>query len=166
MVGLVLAATLLWTNPSSGQRVWIEPSEDGDSIRVECSGGPAIHQLQAIELWFYPNTGGGWRKIAEKTATGREGQPDSITFDQGGGGHAYVIARNPIGRSCASTPVYVSGSIVTGIPDGPPPDILLSRRFFDVNGRLVRDPNRSGIYFRRDRYVSGLVTTKKVLLLK
>lgn len=165
-LALLALATITFTLPSTGQRVWTNPSQGEDSLMVECSGGAAIHELRTVRRYWNPVGGGGWRLAEEKDVRGKEGQTDSLTFDPGQGGHLYLTATNTVGESCASSQVYVSGSITTGVPDSGAGDPITSSRHFDVQGRLVLEIEKSGIYFRRDVRASGLVTTKKVLVLK
>jgi len=162
---LALIATLTFTHAATGQRVWTEPSADGDSVHVECDGGPAIHSLQSTELWWYPVTGGGYRKLLTQDARGKEGLADAITFDQGPGGHAYLIEVNNAGRSCASNEVYVPGFTTTGI-DGTEVEQVVYTRCFDVHGKLVDKPRASGVYFWKSYWKSGRTTVKREVYIK
>ena len=77
----------------------------------------------------------------------------------------FVSVTNPVGESCASNIVYIQGS-VTGIPIGEPPDAVVSRRLFDVRGRLLRGPPRaSGIYFERSVWRSGKIKVHRRVIL-
>ena len=157
--------TLLFTLPSTGKHSWTDPSQGPDSVMVECSGGQAIHQLATVRVYFNPNTGGGWRRVAEMGVAGMEGRPDSITVDSGPGGHYYVTTTNPAGESCASPVIYVPGSVVTGIE----PEVAArpaTVRIFDVQGRLVHSVTRSGVYWERTRYHDGSETVRRVVLVK
>lgn len=135
---------------------------------VECSGGQAIPQLSTARLYFYPVTGGGWRLVSEHSAVGREGQPDSFVVDSGPGGHYYVTATNPVGESCASSQVYIPGTVVTGVEPEPLPNpvVIGPTLIYDIHGRPIRGPTASGIYFRRTTYRNGHVTTTKFVHLK
>ncbi len=132
---------------------------------VECSGGQAIHQLATVRVYFNPVTGGGWRRVAEMGVAGMEGRPDSITVDSGPGGHYYVTTTNPAGESCASPVIYVPGSVVTGIE----PEVAArpaTIRIFDVQGRLVHRVTRSGVYFEKRETADGVVSVRRVVLVR
>jgi hypothetical protein len=163
---LAATVTLLFTLPDTGQRVVADPSQGQDSVGVECSGGQAIHQLMSARLYYSPITGGGWRVVGEKSAVGREGQPDSFVVDPGPGGHYYVTATNPRGESCPSSTVFVPGQVVTGVEPEPPSPRPIRTRIFDVRGRPLTRPTASGIYFRRTYFSDGSVHTKKFVYLK
>lgn len=163
-----LTATLLFTVPSKGRAAWTS----NDTSYVECSGGPAITSLLKSRLFYQPSTGGGYRMLLEKSATGKAGMPDSFVFDPGAGGHFYVVATNGAGTSCASNVVYVRGSTVTGIESEEalrPGDRLTSSRIFDVQGRQMQaslKALRSGVYWRVDRYASGVQKKKRMVIVK
>jgi len=158
--------TLLFTLPATGQRVWVDPSIGSDSVHVECSGGQAIHQLAAARLYFLPVTGGGWRLIAQQGVAGLEGQPCEFTVDSGPGGHYYVTTTNPAGESCASNVTYIPGTVVTGIDPEPVRPLPVSVRVFDIQGRPIRGPTATGIYFRRTTYSDGSSRVQKFVNLK
>lgn len=166
MLGPLIA--LVFTLPTFGQLRTIIPPEQrahpADSIAIECSGGPTIHELQTARLYWSPLIGGGWRMAQEHAVYGREGQPD--TFQVVDGGHYYVTATNPAGESCASNIAYVLDLSVTGVDPGAPSDRISRSALFDVHGRRVEKPAASGIYFRRVWYESGRVSSDRVVVLK
>ena len=128
----------------------------------ECVGGPALQELRTARLDFQPVTGGGFSLSQEHVAT-TPGAVDSFMAYESG--HYYVSVPNPVGESCASNIVYIQGS-VTGIPIGDPPDAVVSRRLFDVRGRLLRGPPRaSGIYFERSVWRSGKIKVHRRVIL-
>lgn len=112
-----------------------------------------------------PVTGGGWTKILEHSAAGREGAPDSFVFDPGPGGHAYVTTTSPAGESCASDPVYVQGSQITGV-EVHGADEVLSVSVYDVRGRKIKAAKKSGIYWRVTRYSSGRIDRRRFVVVR
>jgi hypothetical protein len=158
-----IAVTLHFTLPSTGQRVWTS----NDTSYVECDGGPAVN-LQKARLYWQPATGGGYRLLLEKDVAGKAGRPDSFTFDRGPGGHAYVVATNAAGVSCPSNVVWVPGQTITEVPTGEsgPGDAVVSSRYYDVQGRRIVKPGRSGVYWRIDVTRSGATRKKKLVIVK
>lgn len=159
-------AAIVFTLPTTGQNHWVDPSSGQDSLHVECSGGQAIHQLATARLYFSPVSGGGWRLVQEHGVSGREGQTDSFVVDSGPGGHYYVTTTNPIGESCASNVVYSPGSVVTGIEPGGAARSIVSDQTFDVQGRRVQVPSRSGVYWRRIKFSDGTVSIRRIVVLR
>lgn len=167
---ILATVTLVFTHPSETQRRWIDPSQGADSVMVECSGdgGDTLRALQKTRLYRQSVSGGPWQMIAEKSAVGLEGRPDSFVTDPGPGAHYHVRDINTAGESCPSNVVYVPGSVVTGVTDEPQGagDKIVSVLTFDVRGRLVRSPTAAGVYWTRTRWKSGRVETKRVAILK
>jgi len=162
--------TILFTLPTTQQARWTVFDPDlGDSVVVgdcESDGVQAIHQIIAARLYFNPVTGGGWRVIAQQGVAGLEGQTCEFTVDSGPGGHYYVTTTNPAGESCASNEIYIPGSVVTGIDPTTKPPHVTSVRTFDIQGRPIRGPTASGIYFRRVTYSDGTHRTQRFVHLK
>lgn len=141
--------TLTWTNPDSGQLIV-------DSTVFECSGGPPISELRTIQVWLVP-IGGEKRLVAEIPAVGREGLTENWTATEAG--HYYLIAVNPVGPGCAGNSIYLGP--ITGVPLPGPPETGTTIRYYDVFGRRVNRPTRSGIYWK---VVKGKTT--KIVYLK
>jgi len=130
---------MTWTNPDSAQLI-------ADSTTYDCNGGgPPIHQLETIEIWQVPITGGAARLAATVPAVGREGLTESWTTAEAG--HYYVVARNTAGPSCASTTIYFGPVTGVALPSSPP-EPAPTVRYYDVFGRRVNRPTRSGIYWK------------------
>ena len=187
MFSLLAATWLVFTLPTTGQLVWIDPSQGPDSTMVECSGGPGIHEILTARLYGWPVTGGGIRLVAEHSVSGQEGQPDS--FPVPWPGMFYVTTTNPAGESCASNRVNVAPTDLTGI--GTPDETLgkvLTCVLFDVQGRRVGSfpgslwglrrltgddlrrgvhrPLSSGIYFLRGRTKAGQDLVRRVVVVR
>jgi len=161
----ILAVTLLFTLPTTGQHRWVDPNQGADSVMVECSGGDSIHFLSTAFLHRYPLTGGGWRVSQQHIITAFPGDQDSFVVT--GTGHFYVTTANDAGESCPSNVVYIPGSVTTGVePEENQDPHAVRIELFDVTGRLVRGPLRSGIYFRRTTYADGTVATGRIVHLK
>ena len=134
---------------------------------IECSGGPALHDLAYSRLYGMPDTGGGVRLLQQHSASGMEGAPDSFVVDPGVGWLFYVTAVDSSGKeSCASNTVYIPGS-VTGVEPRLGGDPVLTVDTYDIHGRPVHGvPRASGVYYRVIRHRSGLVSRKRVVVLK
>jgi hypothetical protein len=150
------AGTVVWTNPTQNATVI-------DSTYFDCGNGPALTDLDHMELWSQPVTGGGFAWVRNIPESGREGLIDSTNVADGH--HAYLIGVDHAGnRSCASNVVCVNCP-VTGVGDGDFVDLPIKVRFFDVHGRLV-EPRATGIYFKKTWYQSGRVRSEKFVILK
>ena len=104
--------------------------------------------------------------MQEHDATHREGAPDSFAVLPDQGWHFYSTVTDTAGNeSCASNIVYVPGT-VTGVEPGPGGDPVVSVTLYDVQGRRVRQPSASGVYYRVLRHRSGLVSRKRVVVVK
>jgi len=187
MLKPLLVGWLVFTLPSTGQHSWVDPSQGADSMMVECNGAEQIHQLLTARLYGWPVTGGGPRLVAEHSAVGREGRPDS--FQVPWPGLFYVTATNPKGESCASATVTVAPPDLTGVGTADQPlDELVGCTLFDVRGRRVgsfpgrlwrlhalteRDlragtPQRlpSGVYWLRGATRGGRVVMRRVVIVR
>jgi len=169
LVALLAIAVLDFTLPSTGknQITVYDPETGAASSDYECNGTTPIHQLQRVELYWNPITGGGYRFHHSQDVVGREGERDTMQIDPGAGGHARVVSTNPIGASCWSNEVWVPGSQTTDVPiESPTPrDRVLRTRLFDVRGRLVERPRAFAILFARDYYIDRVVYGGRVLVL-
>ena len=157
-----LTATLLFALPSLNATLV-------DTTLAECGNGDPLEDLSTARLYGWPADGGSIRLLDEHDVTGREGQPDSFAVSLNGNWHFWVTATDTLGQeSCASAMIYIG--TITGV-DPPQPSSfdrpIAPPQTFDVRGRLVRGiPKSSGVYFRRDRYESGSVVTRRFIYLK
>lgn len=152
---------LIYTVPSTGKLYVIS---EGDTLGVECTGGPQINQVRDAYLWGQSNAGGGFVLIASHSIAGKEGMPDS--FPVPFAGNFYVMVDNPVGLSCASNTVTVLPDDITAVEPEPPVDYIVEVLVFDVRGRRVHAPLSSGIYFSKQRWKSGKTEIKKIVILK
>ena len=155
-------ATLRWTNPAFNAAL-------DDSGNPYCDVGlDSLKDLAAVEIWGQPSYGGAALKVHEQGAIGHEGQPDSAVVDlqaNWASWHFWIISRDMSNnRSCASNSILIQGSQVTGVPIGPVDEVSRTA-YFDVRGRLVKQPQTSGIYWLRTWYKSGRVETKRIVVL-
>jgi hypothetical protein len=160
-----LVATLYITLPSTGQYRTINtnPLDPGDSILVECVGGPAIRGLQSVYLWGQRLQGGGFAIVDSHRVVGKEGQPDSFLITRSG--NYFVTARNTVGQSCAPTsPVTVMlEPTLTDVPtSAEAEDPVVSWTLFSPLGAKVREFRASGVYFAKLVRRSGRVERQKV----
>jgi hypothetical protein len=187
VLNLIAATWLLFTLPESGQLVYTVPDLSGDSIRVECSGGPVIRSLLTARLYGSAVTGGGFHLVSEHDVLGMEGMPDSFPVPWPGA--FYVTTTNNVGESCASELVRIAPPDVTavGTPDETL-DAVVTCVLFDVHGRRVgsfpgsvwRLPMLSGahlaagvhgrlpsgVYWMRGRTEGGRLVRKRVVLVR
>jgi hypothetical protein len=162
-----LVATLYFTLPSTGQyRSVSTPDYLGDTLHVDCLGGPAIHGLQKAYLWGQMLRGGGFAVVDSHSVVGNEGKPDS--FKVLVSGNYYVTTRNNVGQSCApASPVKVIlESVLTGVPTDAATDPVISWTLFSPWGAKVRDFRASGVYFAKLFRRSGRVERQKVPFLR
>ncbi len=190
MTTILLAVWLVFQHPATGPIPWWQVDSDtGDSTSVhDCEGSAGfapIRQLETVELWGWPVTGGGLRKVLERSAAGMEGQWDSIEAPWPG--TFYVVDRNPVGPSCASDPATVLPANLTGVEA--PAEVqerIVSLDLLDVRGRRLWSlspalwPRRSGldmgdgvatgrrlpsgVYFLRGKTASGGIRVRKVVV--
>ena len=134
-----------------------------------CSGSQTLlSDLVAVELWGFPtyaaDTLGSPRLIYTDNSPGAPGSFDTLSVDDGF--RYYLLAIRAGGMpSCASEIVLVPPT-QTGVETEATPDRVMSRRLFDVQGRLVLKPAASGVYFQRKWWRSGRVETKRIVVLK
>ena len=159
-----LVATLYFTLPSTGQNRYMQydPNNPGDSLRVECVGGPAIHGLKTVYLWGALLRGGGFAVVDSHSVVGKEGKPDS--FKVALSGSYYVTTRNSIGLSCApSSPVrVVLEPVPTDVPTQAATDPVVAWTLFSPLGAKVREFRASGIYFAKLLRRSGRIDRQKI----
>jgi hypothetical protein len=164
MHAAALVATLYFTLPSTGQNRYVtsKPDELGDSIHVECIGGPAIHGLRTAYLWGQGLRGGGFAVVDSHSVAGMEGRPDSFRVLVSG--NYFVTTRNSVGKSCApASPVKVMlETVLTGVPADAAADPVTSWTLFSPLGRRVRDFSATGVYFAKILRRSGRVEREKV----
>lgn len=139
-----LLVPLIFTVPATNQlRVGV-----GDTAYVYCAGGDSTKDVAWIRVYRLPISGGIWRLTDSLYVRGREGLEDTVWVDPGAGAHFYVAAVDTVGnQGCASENTVYYGP-VTGVGTesrGPPQG--LDTQYFDVQGRFVRRPTASGIYF-------------------
>jgi hypothetical protein len=164
MYAAALVAVLYFTLPSTGQYRYVssKPDELGDSVHLECVGGPAIHGLRTAYLWGQGLRGGGFAVIDSHSVVGMEGRPDSFRVLVSG--NYFVTTRNSVGKSCApASPVKVLlETVLTGVPVDAASDPVTSWTLFSPLGRRVRDFSASGVYFAKLLRRSGRVERQKV----
>ena len=98
------------------------------------------------------------------SVVGRECQPDSVTVDLAGDWQAFVRTsdRTEIPNwSCPSNVVYVTGNAPLSAPM---PSAVTRRDYYDLAGRKVRNPTRSGVYWQRETRADGSRTRKLVVV--
>lgn len=159
-----LVATLYFTLPSTGQYRYVDTTgeDQGDTLHVECVGGPVIHELQTAYLWGATLKGGGFAVIDSHSVVGMEGRPDS--FNVRLSGNYYVTTRNNVGQSCApASPVTILlETTLTGVPTDAANDPVVSWTLFSPLGAKVRDFRASGVYFAKLVRRSGHTERRKV----
>jgi hypothetical protein len=171
------ASTLTFTLPTQARAQWIEwdPELQDSVLHVECFGTAALHDSLLVKLYGQPITGGGFKLIAWHS-TLAFGQPDSFVAPWPG--NFYVTASNRAGESCASDPVTVMPTDVTGVLEIEGERVLFCR-LFDIHGRSVRSlpPDAwsrevfsfglaSGVYWLRATTSRGKHWTRKVVILR
>lgn len=160
---------LYWTNPcTNALQVRTVDQETGDSIQVnDCSQvGAQLRDLDHVDFYGWPTTGGLARLIARVGERGRECLADSIPFQTNGEGwHFFAIPYDTAGNGeCRSAVVYLGP--VTGVPigDGVVEDKVRCVRLFNVRGQLAKCGLASGVYFEQTEYASGRKQTRKIVL--
>lgn len=174
-----LAATLLFTIPSTGQdRSMIWDPDAGDSVlHVDCTGTAAIHDSILVRLYGQPVTGGGFRVIDSHWAVDRFGAADS--FATPWPGNFYVTTANHVGESCASAVVTILPSDLTAVEPTADSDPIVSCRLFNVRGalvawlprtawseRILRVALPSGIYWIKAITASRHALVRRILVLR
>lgn len=158
-----LAATLLITLPSTGQKRTVvpNPSNPADSIQVECAGGPAIRGLQTVYLWGQSLSGGGFAVVDSHRVVGMEGRADSFVVTKSG--NYFVTTRNTVGKSCApDRPLTVILGSPTDVPVSEANDPVVSWTLFSPLGAKVREFRATGVYFAKLIRRSGRIDRQKV----
>jgi len=101
--------------------------------------------------------------VRQKDVEFRAGQADTLIINEAGNYHLRAV--NTSGQeSCGGNIVYIGST--TDVPISSPPLYVKNTRYYDVRGRLVRNPDHAarGIYMRVQLWNNGQETKKKVYL--
>jgi hypothetical protein len=144
---VVLAATLSWINPVQ--------QADSSSCALFSQSWP-LTDLASVRVYVQAQWAAQESLLATIPARGREGLPESFTFDLVGPCVAWTVAVDSLGHgSCRSNMVLVNGAALV-----PAPPSALKVTYYDVAGRVLPAPPSSGVYFER----RGPAVQKRVVL--
>jgi len=151
LCALVLATTLRFTLP------------DRNAIPGSCGAAEApLDDLGYVQLVMVQGSDTLWGQ--PRMVVGKEGARDSFTVDLSG---TWTVMVRTSDRqyvpnwSCLSNPVVVVGGAPLGIPANPIPLAEL----YDLAGRRVKKPVRSGVYFRVEIGENG-VKRKRIVVIR
>lgn len=154
LAAIVLATTLRFTLPSANAA---PGSCDPGAVAVPLDdlGWVQVVLVSPVgdTIWGQP-----------RGVVGREGQRDSFVVELNGNWTAYVRTSDRTqpdpNWSCLSNPRVITGSAPLSAP-GP---VVRREEYFDLMGRKLRAPTRSGIYWRRTTMSDGSRVRRLVVL--
>lgn len=159
-------AILDYTIPSYQQNLIYDP--DTNTWNPSCEAGTIpLTNIKFTRIYKYNSNSTNldkWDFVRDKDVEFREGQPDTLVINESGNYHIRSVNTNMI-ESCGSNIVYVGSP--TDVPIQEPPLLYVKEtHYFDVRGRLVRDPDHAarGLYLKVDLWNNGKRTSKKVRL--
>lgn len=129
------------------------------------TGNEPLTDLATHRLWWWPIGGGELpRVIREHDVRGMEGVVDTFVVDEAvTPGHYYTTVTRAGGReSCPSNTAYVGPITSVDVSVGAS-DSVVSRRLFDVRGRVAHG-RAGGVYFEATEWASGRRTVRKVVV--
>ncbi len=156
MVAYLIAFTLLrWTNPTH-EAMYQDSS--GVWWAGGCEPGPTLERLSHTVLIITHQSGHRSRKDVDSLVVPATGLTDSAWVDDRDlPTIVYAISVDSAGgRSCPSNTIGLVPTV--GVPPASASEPVV--RYYDLQGRRVRPPLRSGVYFKRTRSTYKIVVVR------